>query len=89
MCMYVECPSGHFKPTASNERCQICPPNSETVSEQSPAVSCHCLQGYFRSTDEDATSPCTSSYIIKILISELAICSQLKTFSVYASIVTV
>ncbi|XP_013861652.1 ephrin type-A receptor 2a [Austrofundulus limnaeus] len=53
-----ECKQGYFKPSESNELCQVCPDNTKPSS--AGATECLCEDGFFRSPSDPPTSPCSA-----------------------------
>uniref|UniRef100_M4AU63 receptor protein-tyrosine kinase n=1 Tax=Xiphophorus maculatus TaxID=8083 RepID=M4AU63_XIPMA len=53
-----ECKPGYFKPSASNEFCQVCPDN--TKSSLAGAAECVCEDGFFRSPSDPLTAACSA-----------------------------
>uniref|UniRef100_A0A3B3U131 receptor protein-tyrosine kinase n=1 Tax=Poecilia latipinna TaxID=48699 RepID=A0A3B3U131_9TELE len=53
-----ECKPGYFKPSASNEICQVCPEN--TKSSSAGATECVCEDGFFRSPSDPLTAACSA-----------------------------
>uniref|UniRef100_A0A672ZYD9 receptor protein-tyrosine kinase n=1 Tax=Sphaeramia orbicularis TaxID=375764 RepID=A0A672ZYD9_9TELE len=52
------CKPGYFKPSVSNELCQVCPEN--TRPSTAGATECECEEGFFRSPSDPLTSPCSA-----------------------------
>uniref|UniRef100_A0AAR2KDE5 receptor protein-tyrosine kinase n=1 Tax=Pygocentrus nattereri TaxID=42514 RepID=A0AAR2KDE5_PYGNA len=52
-----ECKPGFFKTSVSNEACEHCPKNTEPSS--SGALSCPCLQGFYRAPNDPLTAACS------------------------------
>ncbi|KAG7244696.1 hypothetical protein INR49_029715 [Caranx melampygus] len=52
------CKPGYFKPSVSNELCQLCPDN--TKPSTAGASECLCEEGFFRSPTDSPTSPCSA-----------------------------
>ncbi|KAL6482952.1 hypothetical protein MHYP_G00078240 [Metynnis hypsauchen] len=52
-----ECKPGFFKASVSNEACEHCPKNTEPSS--SGALSCPCLQGFYRAPNDPLTAACS------------------------------
>uniref|UniRef100_A0A3B3ZSS2 receptor protein-tyrosine kinase n=1 Tax=Periophthalmus magnuspinnatus TaxID=409849 RepID=A0A3B3ZSS2_9GOBI len=52
-----ECPQGFFKPTASGDKCQPCPANTE--KQGTGAATCPCLEGFYRAPTDSEMDPCS------------------------------
>uniref|UniRef100_A0A8B9LTF6 receptor protein-tyrosine kinase n=1 Tax=Astyanax mexicanus TaxID=7994 RepID=A0A8B9LTF6_ASTMX len=52
-----ECKSGFFKASLSSEKCKQCPKNTQPSSQG--ALSCPCLQGFYRAPDDPLTTACS------------------------------
>ncbi|KAA8593350.1 hypothetical protein FQN60_009466 [Etheostoma spectabile] len=52
------CKPGYFKPSVSSELCQVCPDN--TKPSTAGATECQCEEGFFRSSSDPPTSPCSA-----------------------------
>ncbi|XP_072305565.1 ephrin type-A receptor 2 [Eucyclogobius newberryi] len=52
-----ECPQGFFKPSASGDKCQPCPAN--TQEQGTGAATCSCLEGYYRAPSDSEMDPCS------------------------------
>ena len=52
------CGSGYYK---VNKTCKPCPANSQSL--QSGATVCDCISGYYRTSFESASDPCTSEFV--------------------------
>uniref|UniRef100_A0A665SXF1 receptor protein-tyrosine kinase n=1 Tax=Echeneis naucrates TaxID=173247 RepID=A0A665SXF1_ECHNA len=52
-----ECKPGYFKPSVSNDFCQVCPDN--TKPSAAGASECECEEGFFRSPSDPPKAPCS------------------------------
>ncbi|CAI5687467.1 unnamed protein product [Oreochromis niloticus] len=52
------CKPGYFKPSVSNDLCQVCPDN--TKPSASGASECLCEEGFFRAPSDPPTSACSA-----------------------------
>ena len=55
--LLLACDEGKYKFTQGNEECTECPANSNSTSPG--AVSCECISGYYRASNENVTVDCT------------------------------
>ena len=53
----LACDEGKYKFTQDDEECIECPDNSNSTSPG--AISCECISGYFRASNENITVKCT------------------------------
>ncbi|XP_028264865.1 ephrin type-A receptor 2 isoform X2 [Parambassis ranga] len=52
-----ECQPGFFKAAASGGKCEPCPANTQGL--HSGALSCSCMDGFYRATTDSPTGPCS------------------------------
>ena len=53
---------GEYKSLQGNGECIVCPENSNSTDVG--ALSCDCLDGYYRAEDEGVDTECTGEYTI-------------------------
>lgn len=61
---HTACKPGYFKPSVSNNFCQVCPDN--TKPSASGASECLCEEGFFRAPSDPPTSACSGKTLTQI-----------------------
>lgn len=55
--VFAECQSGFFKAEASGGKCEPCPANTQWLD--SGALSCPCMDGFYRAPTDPPAGPCS------------------------------
>lgn len=56
---FAECRAGFFKAKASSDKCEPCPANTQRLSPG--ALSCPCMDGFYRAPTDPPTGPCSGN----------------------------